>query len=147
METRSRNLNQIPLDINQNKTSINNISLISKIINDNNNTKNYPKNIIRYRSPMNIGEKNPINNVHTNQSRILTENNQLNNLSNILNDQNIDISNIDLIPRNANQLSKIIIQKKINKEQNKQKYINVNSTGNNILKNRINDIQGQKENK
>ena len=147
METRSRNLNQIPLDINQNKTSINNISLISKIINDNNNTKNYPKNIIRYRSPMNIGEKNPINNVHTNQSRILTENNQLNNLSNILNDQNIDISNIDLIPRNANQLSKIIIQKKINREQNKQKYINVNSTGNNILKNRINDIQEQKENK
>ena len=147
METRSRNLNKIPLDINQNKTSINNISSISKIINDNNNTKNYPKNIIRYRTPMNIGEKNPINNVHTNQSRILTENNQLNNLSNILNDQNIDISNIDLIPRNANQLSKIIIQKKMNKEQNKQKYINVNSTGNNILKNRINDIQEQKENK
>ena len=147
METSSRNLNKIPLNQNQYKTSINNISLISKIINDNKTIQRYPKNIIRHRSPMNIGEKYQINNVYTNQSRILTENNQLNNLNNILNDQNIDISNIDLIPRNTNQLSKIIIQKKLNKEQNKQKFINLKSKGNNILKDRINDIKEKKENK
>ena len=147
METRSRNLNKIPLNINQNKTSINNMNLILKPINDNNKINNYQNRLIRHRTPMNISEKYPNNNVHSNQRRILTENNQLNNLSNILNDQNIDISNIDLIPRNTNPFSKIIIQKKMNKEQNKQKFINLNSTGYNILKDRINDIQGQKEKK
>ena len=147
METRSRNLKDTSLHINQNNTNTNNMFLISKLINDNDKINNYQNPIMRHRSPMNIGVKYQINNVHINQGKILTENNQLNNLSNILNDQNIDTLNIDLFPKNTNQLPKIIIQKKMNKEQNKQKFINVNTIGNNILKNRINDIQEQKENK
>ena len=147
METSNRNLNGISFNIDKNKTNINNKFIISKLNNENNKINNYPNTLMRHRSPNNNGTKYPINNVQINHGKILTENNQINNLNNILNDQNIDILNMDLIPRNTNQHPKIIIKKKTNKEQNRQKFININSPGKNILKNRINDIQEQKENK
>ena len=147
METSNRNLNGISFNIDKNKTNINNKFIISKLNNENNKINNYPNTLMRHRSPNNNGTKYPINNVQINHGKILTENNQINNLNNILNDQNIDILNMDLIPRNTNQHPKIIIQKKTNKEQNRQKFININSPGKNILKNRINDIQEQKENR
>ena len=147
METSNRNLNGISFNIDKNKTNINNTFIISKLNNGNNKINNYPNTLMRHKSPNNNGTKYPTNNVQINHGKLFTENNQINNLNNILNDQNIDILNMDLIPRNTSQHPKIIIQKKMNKEQNRQKFININSPGKNLLKNRINDIQEQKESK
>ena len=147
METSNRNLNEIYKIPNPNRINYNNMGIVQKRINPNNNINNYNNPNIRFRTPKNIRRIDPINNVYSIESKKNIENITLNNASNFLNDQNVNTLNMNILPRNTNQTPKIIVQKIINKEKNIEKFYQPNLTENNLITNKISELQEKRENK
>ena len=147
METINKNLNSILSNNIQNRTNFNNNIINPSQIIINNKINNYPNSNYIHRTPKDIETNTQINNVHLNFGNNTKQNHQINEINNILNDQNINILNMDLIPRNTNSTPKIIIQKIINKEQNLQNNYNPNLTDNNLMNDKKNDMKSPKKNK
>ena len=147
METSNRNLNEIYKIPNPNRINYNNMGIVQKRINPNNDINNYNNPNIRFRTPKNIRRIDPINNVYSIESKKNIENITLNNASNFLNDQNVNTLNMNILPRNTNQTPKIIVQKIINKEKNIEKFYQPNLTENNLITNKISELQEKRENK
>ena len=106
----------------------------------------YPSPIIRHRSPMNLGLNIGNNNVPLKNSKKFLKNKPILDFNNISNDQNINILNLDLFPRNTNP-NMINFNKNIpNDNQNKQKYFKENLTENNsLVNNTINEFKEKKD--
>ena len=147
MENINRNLNPLFSNNCQNKTNFNNKIINQRQNNINNKINNYPNSNYIHSSPRNIKANALINNVHLNFGFFTKPNLQNKELNNIPNDQNINILNMDLTPRNTNTRPKIIVQKIINKEQNIQKNYRPILTENNLMNDKINDMQSPKKNK
>ena len=149
MEPSNQKLSRIYSNNDINKTNFNNMVLFHQQVNMTNKINNFPNPNDRPRSPITIGLNNRNNNVQLNPGKKNSNKNQINDNYNILNDQNINILNMNLIPRNTNQPSGIFVQKLLDNDLNYQKYFHHNLTENNakICNNNYNEEQKQKENK
>ena len=121
MENKNVIVNPINLQEGIKQQNFNNTVIIKRSANIDNNINEYPNSVVYgYRQPINIDINIEIDNVHKKTLKNCSQNGSMNDGFIDLNNQNQNILNYNYLHRKANPQKKLIIQKIINKQNQRQ---------------------------
>ena len=124
MENTNTIINQIYTQKGIKQQNFNNTVIIKRSANIDNNINEYPNSVVYgYKQPINIDINIQIDNVHAKNTKNNSQKDSMNDALIDLSNQNQNIFNYNYIHRKANPHKKIIVQKIINKQNQKQRII------------------------